>query len=276
MRSAGRLGGRHHPRRSADARRFPGATRSVDGKAQTEITTVLDAVRAGEPGAKARLIEIVYADLRAAAGRLMRRERLDHTLQPTALVNESLMRLMHTSTLREITDRGHLVAAATVAFKRVLIDHARARATEKRGGSRRREALTEVLEQESIPTPPPAPPSPEAGATDDVSPFEAILAWYDENGLDILALDEALDELRGMEQRWFDVILLRFFGGFTIEQTADLMGVSPRTVAQDWNHARAWLRVRLDDQGGRDEDDPKPRATEAGEGSVPRREPPRG
>ncbi|MHC4948801.1 MAG: sigma-70 family RNA polymerase sigma factor [Planctomycetota bacterium] len=243
----------------------------------SEVTATLDRIRTGDTEAKTRLVELIYEDLKAAAQRLMRHERPDHTLQPTALVNESLLRLMDTTTLGRLDDRNHLLAAATVAFKRVLIDHARARATAKRGGGRTREPLHEASGGAS---PDPTPSPDEVAASE--SPFDALLAWYDERGMDILALDAALDELRELDQRWFDVILLRFFGGFTIEQTAGLIGVSPRTVAQAWSQARAWLRVRLGDevagvQNGanddeRDEQESGSRAEPPAPGAVPERE----
>lgn len=232
--------------------------------AQSEVTAALEAVRAGEPGSKPRLIELIYDDLQSAARRIMKGERKGHTLQATALVNESLMRLMDTAALGQLENRGHLLAAATVAFKRVLIDHARARLTQKRGSGRKREPMTEVLDRAEAPNPATLPPM-----TEGENPFETLLEWYDDHGIDILAMDEALDELRELEERWFEVILLRFFGGFTVEQTAALLDVSPRTVAQDWNQARAWLRVRLENEQGRNEHGQGSGAAAPSDGTLP-------
>lgn len=243
---------------------IPGGPAIAENDAQSEVTAALEAVRAGEPGSKPRLIELVYDDLQAAARRVMKGERRDHTLQPTALVNESLVRLMDTAALGQLENRGHLLAAATVAFKRVLIDHARARLTQKRGRGRKREPITEVLDRAEAPNPATLP----AGSEGD-NPFETLLEWYDENGIDILAMDEALDEMRELEERWFNVILLRFFGGFTVDQTAEVLGVSPRTVADDWNRARAWLRVRLENERGSDEHGQEPGAATPSEGTLP-------
>jgi RNA polymerase sigma factor (sigma-70 family) len=218
--------------------------------AEAGVTATLAAIRDGDRDAKDQLVGLIYDDLRATAARFMRRERVDHTLQPTALVNESLVRLLDTSSLKRIEDRGHLIAAATVAFKRVLIDHARARSAQKRSRGGARVPLTDVEMHATAPAETAGPPDAEEAA----NPFDLLLDWYDEQGLDILVVDQALDELRELERRWFDVVLLRFFGGFTIDQTAELLAVSPRTVNQDWNQARAWLRVKLEDEhaGGSD------------------------
>ena len=209
-----------------------------------DVTATLAAIRGGDRDAKERLVGLIYEDLRATAARFMRRERLDHTLQPTALVNESLVRLLDTAALKRIEDRGHLIAAATVAFKRVLIDHARARSAQKRSRGGARVPLTDVEMHVTAPKETAGPPDIEDAA----NPFDLLLDWYDDQGLDILVVDQALEELRDLERRWFDIVLLRFFGGFTIDQCAELLGVSPRTVNQDWNQARAWLRVKLEDE----------------------------
>jgi RNA polymerase sigma factor (sigma-70 family) len=183
----------------------------------------------------------------------MRRERIGHTLPPTAVVNESLIRLADTASRERFQDRRQLIAAATVAIKRVLIDYARARATYKRGGDRKRVPLDDAQGDAAVQDQ--GTDRPWVGGDDPLAEDENVvgrlLRWYDEQGLDVIALDEALDELRDMEPRWVEVILLRFFGGYTIEQASELLEVSPRTVAEDWNRARAWLRVRLEDRHGR-------------------------
>ena len=215
---------------------------------QADVTKELEALRAGDTAAKARLIKLIYEDLQISARRLMRGARSGHTLQPTALVNELLLRFSTTANLQQIENRRHLIAAATVALKRLLIDHARARATAKRGGSRTRVTIDDRDEIDTIG----AAEEPWVADNDDPEAtfLDRLLTWYEEQGLNIVSLDEAIEELRELEPRWAEVVLLRFFGGYTIEETAELLAVSPRTVNKDWKQTRAWLRVRLEDGYG--------------------------
>jgi len=174
----------------------------------------------GEPAA-APLIESVYAELRALARSYLRRERPDHTLRPTALVHEAYLRLVGSSG-RDWHDRTHFYASAAREMKRVLIDHARARGGAKRGGRWSRVTLDE-------------------GA---LGKGESIV--------DFLDLEEALAELEDLDPRACRAIELRFFGGMTVPETAHVLGVSHRTVEDDWRMARAWLSRRVKRTVGHD------------------------
>ena len=173
-------------------------------------------VQTGEnaPRALGDLLPRVYEELRRIAARHMRQERAGHTLQPTALVHEAFMRMAE---LREIDwrDRGHFLAVASNVIRRVLIDHARGRRAAKRGGDGTRIRI---------------------GDLDELS---------ERAGVDLLALDEVLERLRQLNERQFRVVEMRFFGGLSIEQIAQVLDVSPRTVDGDWAVARAWLDRQL-------------------------------
>ena len=187
-----------------------------------EVTTLLDAIRAGDAGARGKLVELVYVELRRLAGGLMRRERPGHTLQPTALVHEALPRLLHPDVLGGAHNRAQLLAAAARAMRRVLMDHARGRAAGKRGGGQGPVLLDEGLD------------------------------YLARQHLDVLAVHEALDQLAGLHERQSQVVELRFFGGYTVEEVAGLLQVSVSTVESDFRKARAFLRGRLAEGGGDD------------------------
>lgn len=191
--------------------------------AHGEATLLLASLRAGGSEAFARLHEILYAELRALADHHLRGERPDHTLQPTALVHEAWMRLAgHDPAAWQ--NRAHFLGVSSLAMRRVLVDHARAKQREKRGGH----AARESIELDAL--------ASEAG----VDP-----------SLDLVALDEALVELAKADERAAKVVELRFFGGLTEEDTALALGVSRSTVTLAWRAARAWLGVRL--EGGEGE-----------------------
>jgi RNA polymerase sigma factor (TIGR02999 family) len=143
----------------------------------------------------------------------MRRERPDHTLQPTALVHEAFLRMAGRTPL-SVQDRTHFLRAASQAMRRVLVDHARARNAQKRG------AALHVTLDEAV-----------AGAP--------------QTAVDMLALDDALDRLGAAEPRWAQVVELRYFAGLEIPEVAAALGVSPATVKRDWQFARAWLSREL-------------------------------
>jgi RNA polymerase sigma factor (TIGR02999 family) len=168
----------------------------------------------GRQDALDELMPHVYQDLLATARRYMRRERPDHTLQPTALVNETYARLID---IRRVhwQNRAHFLAMAARLMRRILVELARARGFQKRGGGRRRVSLDEYV----------------AGA---------VVPAYD-----VLALDEALDRLASLDPRRGRVVELRFFGGLTIEETAVALKVSSDTVVRDWKLAKAWLGREL-------------------------------
>jgi RNA polymerase sigma-70 factor (ECF subfamily) len=179
-----------------------------------EVTRLLGAWREGEPGAGDRLIPLVYPDLRRLAARCMAGERRDHTLEPTALVHEAYLRLVGDGQPRW-RDRLHFFAVASRTMRRVLVDHARARRTAKRGGGAVRIPLDGA--QGAVQAPPET----------------------------LLEVDRALDELAALDPRKARVIELRHFGGLTMEETAAVLGVSAATVALDGRMARAWLVSRV-------------------------------
>ena len=157
----------------------------------------------------------VYDELRAIARNHLRRERPGHTLQPTALVHEAWLHFMKGADL-DLRDRSHFLAVAANAMRRLLIDHARARDSAKRGGGWRKVTLSEQ-----------SGPSP--GRLD----------------VDILALHEALERLEQFGERLARVVELRYFGGLTVGEAAEILGVAAVTVEKDWTKAKAWLRREL-------------------------------
>lgn len=181
-----------------------------------EVTSILAAWRDGDSQAPDRLMPLVYDELRRLASRSMKRERPDHTLQPTALVHEAYLRLTGASTPCW-HDRIHFFAVASQVMRRLLVDHARARRSGKRGKGARALPLEAALEVGG----------PYSGP----------------EGL--LALDEALRELAGYDPRKARIIELRFFGGLTLEETAEALGLSTSTVTLEARLARAWLYRRI-------------------------------
>lgn len=162
-----------------------------------------------------QLLELLYAELRGAAGRLMAREREAHTLQPTALVHEAWLRLVDQDRIAW-TDRAHFYGIAARCMRQVLVDHARARAADKRGGGWAQVTLD-----------------------------EGLLAG-ERRELELLGLDEALSRLAELDPRAAQVVERRVFGGMTIEEIAADLGVSPRTIDGDWATARLWLARELE------------------------------
>ena len=179
------------------------------------LTMILGRARAGDERARGELIALIYDELRRVASRLMRRERPDHTLSPTAVVHEAVIRLLGEAVFDRAADRSFLFAAAARAMREVLIDHARRRAAGRRGGGRRRVAL------------------------------DAAVDYFEGQGLDVVAVHEALDRLAELDGRQAQVMTLRYFGGMTVAEVAAALGVSVTTVEQDWRLARAWLAGQL-------------------------------
>jgi RNA polymerase sigma-70 factor, ECF subfamily len=179
------------------------------------VTELLRAWSDGDDGALARLTPLVETELRRLARAYMGRERRAHTLQPTALVNEAFLRLTDARQVRW-QDRAHFLGISARLMRRVLVDHARARAFRKRGGGAQRVTLDEGL----IASPEPA--------------------------LDLVALDRALEALAAADVRKSRVIELRFFGGLSVEETAEVLHVSPQTIKRDWRLAKLWLLRELD------------------------------
>jgi RNA polymerase sigma factor (TIGR02999 family) len=180
-----------------------------------DLTAILNEARAGGSDARERLVRAIYDELRRTAGGLMRRERPGHTLQPSALVHEALLRVLDGDTLAEIPNRRYLFAAAAQAMREVLVDHARRRNARKRDGNRVR------------------------------VPLDQVLAGFDEQGLDVIALHEALEKLAQDHPRPAQVVMLRFFGGLSVPEVAESLAVSDTTIESDWRFARAWLKGRL-------------------------------
>ncbi len=195
-----------------------------------DVTVLLDRARRGDRQATNDLFPVVYEELRALAQRHLANERSGHTLQPTALVNEAYLRLIGPEQA-PWENRAHFFGAAAQAIRRILTDHARAKASQKRGGDRQRVALDEVAE----PTLGPGG-GPES-------------AFRELGGVDVIGLDDALTRLAGLDEQKARVVELRFFAGLTAEQTALALGISERTVAREWQFARAWLHRELSKEG---------------------------
>jgi len=186
----------------------------VDGANSSNITQILKKATSGDDSAVRHLMPLVYNELRALAESYLRHERSDHTLQATALVHEAYVRLIKQDEV-EWQNRAHFFAVASQAIRRILVDHARARQRGKRGGGLQRVRLDEDV------------------------------AVLEERDLDLVALDESMEKLAGLNERQARIVELRFFGGLTLKEVAEFLGVSPRTVDGDWSMARAWLRREL-------------------------------
>lgn len=161
-----------------------------------------------------KLMPIVYEELRRQAARYLKHERQGHTLQTTALVHEAYVRLIDQAGVRW-QNRAHFYGIAAEMMRRILVDHARKRNAAKRGG----DAVKVTLNEEVQPAP--------------------------EQNLDLIAVDEALNRLAALDQQQARVVELRFFGGLNVEETAEVLGISDRTVKRDWSVARAWIRREL-------------------------------
>lgn len=176
----------------------------------TVVTQLLARVREGDRAAESHLFDLLYQDLRRLASALLKTERRNHTLQPTALVNEAYLRLFG-NLAQPIRDRHHFIAVASQVMRRLLVDHARGKRARKRGLGVTPETLTELV------------------AYDPRSPEQLIL------------IDEMLTRLAEWDARQCRVIELRFFGGLTEREIADVLGVSERTVKRDYRFGQAWL-----------------------------------
>jgi len=185
-----------------------------------EITGLLKAWGRGDSAALDRLTPLVYERLRRMARSHMRNERPGHTLQATALVNEAFLRLVDTRNV-DWTDRAHFFAVCARVMRRILVDAARSRAAIKRGGHADRAEHSTAINLDQLPNP------------------------ASEMSAQVCALDEALDTLAQLDPRRAHVIELRFFGGLTVEETAQVLQTSPQTVMREWKLARAWLAREL-------------------------------
>ena len=178
------------------------------------VTELLLELRAGNPAAEAKLIPVVYDQLHRLAAHYMRQERPDHTLQTTALVNEAYLRLTAQPKIKW-EDRAHFFGVAAHVMRQIVMQYARAHGAKKRGALVPKVSLDEALE------------------------------FSPERSRELIALDEALKNLEQLSPRQGRVVELRFFGGLSVEETAEVLGTSPRTVKRDWNVARAWLYGEL-------------------------------
>ncbi|MGD9690870.1 MAG: ECF-type sigma factor [Phycisphaerales bacterium] len=184
--------------------------------AVSEVTAVLAALDRGEEAAVERLLPLVYDQLRSLARARMAHESPGQTLQPTALVHEAYMRLVG-NTGAHFKSRAHFFGAAAEAMRRILIERARQRKRLRHGGGRRRQALETDLEP----------------------------AAADADTIDLEHLDQAMSRLANLDHRLRDVVMFRFYAGLSVDETAEVMNVSPRTVKRDWEFARTWLHREM-------------------------------
>jgi len=182
------------------------------------IDSILSSLAEGNSKAAEELFPLVYDELHHLANSHMRREREDHTLQPTALIHEAYMRLVRPDANSENTFQNieHFMATAAVVMRRILINHAKSKNTIKRGGDHKRIQL------------------------------EGVLATFEARSIDLIALDESLEELQARDEVQFRVVELRFFGGLSFEQCAKVLSLSERQVYYEWAHAKAWLKTKLE------------------------------
>jgi RNA polymerase sigma-70 factor, ECF subfamily len=187
----------------------------------TDVTILLSALTRGDDDAASKLIPAVYDELRRLAGSYMRRERADHTLQATALVHEAYMKLVEQRSTNW-QSRAHFFGVAAQLMRRILIDHARGHSRQKRGGEDKKVSLDEAF------------------------------IFTEQQADELLAVDDSLNQLAKIDPRQARVVELRFFGGLSVEEAAEVLGVSPKTVKRDWSVAKAWLYADLKERYGID------------------------
>ncbi|HEY6343587.1 MAG TPA: sigma-70 family RNA polymerase sigma factor [Bryobacteraceae bacterium] len=181
---------------------------------QHDITGMLAAWNNGDPDALHRLMDLVYPEMRRIARQYLERRRAGESLESAALANEAYLKLVRAGGIR-CENRAHFLALCSQIVRRILVDHARRRGFAKRGGRALR------------------------------VPLEEVSLAAEARGIEVLALDKALDALAGMDPRKSRVVELRYFGGLSIEETAEVLGVSIDTAKRDWRMARAWLIAEL-------------------------------
>ena len=182
--------------------------------AANDITQMLQRIRKGDKQAESRLISLVYGELHAMAAKLMRREKADHILQPTALVNEAYIRLL-AQRETDWQNRAHFFCVASQVMRHILVDYARQRLSGRRGGGMVSVTINETLVVSN-------------------SRLE-----------ELLVIEDALQDLETEDPRVARVVVFRFFGGLSAEEIAEVMQLSPRTVQRDWQYGRAWLKRKL-------------------------------
>ncbi len=194
---------------------FRGAPIGDVSKQREAVSEMLKAWSAGDRAAADRFMPIIYDELRQQAHRYLKGERQNHTLQTTALVHEAYLRLIEQTNV-DWQGRAHFFGLAAQMMRRILVNYAVSRSREKRGGVNETIALDET-----------------------------IMIANDNSEVDLLALDEALTGLEKMDERQARVVELRYFSGLSIDETAEVLAISPATVKREWNMARAWLRAEL-------------------------------
>lgn len=186
----------------------------ISAQPREDVTRMLVDWSGGDTDAPSRLMPLVYEELRQLARGYLQRERADHTLQATGLVHEAYLRMVDQSTT-SWQNRAHFFGVAAQVMRRILVDYARSHRAEKRGGGW------------------------------DKLVFEEALAPAVERSVDLIALDDALQDLLALDPRQSQIVELRYFGGLTTEEVAEVLDVSPRTVKREWRIAKAWLRREL-------------------------------
>lgn len=182
--------------------------------AASDVTILLSELTRGNKEAGEKLVPLVYDELKRLARSYMRRERPDHTLQATALVHEAYMKLVKQQSVNW-QSRSHFFGIAAQFMRRILIDHARGHLREKRGGDKV------------------------------VLPLDEALVFSPEHSEELIRLDEALERLSKLDARQSRIVELRFFGGLSVDETAEFLGISPKTVKRDWSVAKVWLHSEL-------------------------------
>ncbi len=190
------------------------SAKPMNNSSTQDVTQLLQAWCAGDRAALDQLMPVVYHELRRLAEGQLRRERPGHSLQPTALVNEVYLQLIGQRQM-DWRNRAHFFGAAAELMRRILVDHARAHNAAKRGGGAYKVSLGDVA------------------------------AVIEQQGVEVIALDQALCELAQLDPQQARLVELRYFGGLSVEETAEALGLSPATVKRHWQSARAWLHQRL-------------------------------
>ncbi len=188
---------------------------SIVAEAGPELTTILAKARAGDDGAKGEVIARIYGELRLVASRMMSRERASHTLSPTAVVHEAVMRLLGEAVFDRSPDRNFLFASAARAMREILVDHARSRAAARRGGHWER------------------------------VPLDSLVDYFEAQDVDVAEVHEAVVRLAALDDRQGRAITLRYFGGLSMPEVAAALDVSLATAERDCRLGRAWLHGQL-------------------------------
>ncbi len=183
----------------------------------SDVTHILSQIESGDPAAAEQLLPLVYEELRKLAAAKLAQEKPGQTLQATALVHDAYLKLVDTEKARHWNSRGHFFGAAAEAMRRILVDSAKRKQSAKRGGQLQRVGLDD--DQIEAPS----------------------------RGIDLIALDEALNRLAVHDSRKAELVKLRYFAGLTLRQAADALRISESTADADWAYAKSWLRVHIDD-----------------------------